>query len=271
MTDRRPTSNRASTTPCRSTPTTSSITSRISATRPAAAPDDHHRADAPSLLITARWCSICSVCPGSATRKKPRRNCPGPPEQPLIDLQETFRSLNSRNLLEAYHDAQQALDSALNLFSLGYLPLDQRCIAENLFWAICHKIQKLAGDPDYFPEELEGLDAMLSETYFCNFSMFQTCARSGPSTSCSRSCRSTDWREDRTPCGRPIHPRLRRQNRPLHRPAGREVGAGAARRSTAQELSGSLPDWRVSGDPGDLDISSATPTPCMCGSVSRAK
>jgi arginine decarboxylase len=99
---------------------------------------------------------------------------PGDPEQPLIDLQETYRSVNSRNLLEAYHDAQQALDSALNLFSLGYLPLEQRCIAENLFWAICRKVQKLGHDLDFLPEELEGLDAMLSDTYFCNFSLFQS-------------------------------------------------------------------------------------------------
>ncbi len=99
---------------------------------------------------------------------------PPDPEQPLIDLQETYRSVNARNLLESYHDAQQALDAALNLFSLGYLPLDQRCIAENLFWAICRKIQKLARELEYFPEELEGLDAMLSDTYFCNFSLFQS-------------------------------------------------------------------------------------------------
>jgi len=99
---------------------------------------------------------------------------PQDPEQPLIDLQETYKSVNARNLLESYHDAQQALDSALNLFSLGYLPLDQRCIAENLFWAICRKIQKLARELEYFPEELEGLDAMLSDTYFCNFSLFQS-------------------------------------------------------------------------------------------------
>jgi len=98
----------------------------------------------------------------------------GDPEQPLIDMLETYRSVNSRNLLEAYHDAQQALDSALNLFSLGYLPLDQRCTAENLFWAICRKIQKMARELDFFPEELEGLDSMLSDTYFCNFSLFQS-------------------------------------------------------------------------------------------------
>jgi arginine decarboxylase len=95
-------------------------------------------------------------------------------EQPLIDLQETFRSLSSKNLLESFHDAQQALDAALNLFSLGYLPLIQRSLAENFYWAICRRIQKMAGELDYFPEELEGLESLLSDTYFCNFSLFQS-------------------------------------------------------------------------------------------------
>jgi arginine decarboxylase len=95
-------------------------------------------------------------------------------EQPLIDLQETHRSLTSKNLLESYHDAQQALDQALNLFSLGYLSLEQRCTAENLYWGISGRIQKLARDLEYYPEELEGIEAMLSDTYFCNFSLFQS-------------------------------------------------------------------------------------------------
>jgi arginine decarboxylase len=99
---------------------------------------------------------------------------PADAEQPLIDLQETYRSLSAKNLLESYHDAQQALDQGLNLFSLGYLSLEQRCIAENLYWGILRKIQKQARDLDYFPEELEGIDAMLSDTYFCNFSLFQS-------------------------------------------------------------------------------------------------
>ncbi len=102
---------------------------------------------------------------------------PEPPadaEQPIIDLQETYRSLTAKNLLESYHDAQQALDQALNLFSLGYLSLEQRCIAENLYWAISRRIQRQARELEFFPEELEGIDAMLSDTYFCNFSLFQS-------------------------------------------------------------------------------------------------
>jgi arginine decarboxylase len=110
---------------------------------------------------------------GLGEEEVPRELAPDP-EQPLIDLQETYKGLTSKNLLESYHDAQQALDQALNLFSLGYLSLEQRCQTENLFWAITRRIQKMASDLEYFPEELEGLDAMLSDTYFCNFSLFQS-------------------------------------------------------------------------------------------------
>jgi arginine decarboxylase len=95
-------------------------------------------------------------------------------EQPLIDMKETLRGLSNKNLLESYHDAQQALDSALNLFSLGYLPLQQRSWAESMYWQISRRIQKLAKELEYFPEELENLDSLLSDTYFCNFSLFQS-------------------------------------------------------------------------------------------------
>lgn len=95
-------------------------------------------------------------------------------EQPLVDLLDTYHNVTSRNALECYHDAQQALDMAMNLFSAGYLPLEQRCHAENLFWAICRKLQKIVQQLDYVPEDLENLDDQLSDTYFCNFSLFQS-------------------------------------------------------------------------------------------------
>jgi arginine decarboxylase len=95
-------------------------------------------------------------------------------EQPLLDLVETYNNITARNALESFHDAQQALDMALSLFSGGYLPLDQRSIAEKLFWAICTKLQRIAQGLDVVPEDLQNLDEQLSDTYFCNFSLFQS-------------------------------------------------------------------------------------------------
>jgi arginine decarboxylase len=103
---------------------------------------------------------------------------PGTPnpewEQPLHDLIETYNNVTARNALEAFHDAQQALDMALSLFNTGYLPLDQRSMAENLFWAICIKLQRIVQSMADVPEDLQNLDEQLSDTYFCNFSLFQS-------------------------------------------------------------------------------------------------
>src|SRR5687767_16028979 len=95
-------------------------------------------------------------------------------EQPLVDLIETYNNVTARNALETYHDAQQALDMALSLFTGGYLPLEQRSMAENLFWAICTKLQKIVQTLGEVPEDLQHLDEQMSDTYFCNFSLFQS-------------------------------------------------------------------------------------------------
>jgi arginine decarboxylase len=102
------------------------------------------------------------------------REIPNEYEQPLHDLLLTFNSVNARNALESYHDCQQDLDMAMNLFSTGYLPLEQRVIAEDLYFAIMHRIRRLLKEMEYVPDELSGLDKMLSDTYFCNFSLFQS-------------------------------------------------------------------------------------------------
>ena len=107
--------------------------------------------------------------------KIPETITPDEAEQPVIDLLETYQNLSARNALESYHDAQQALDMALNLFNGGYLPLEQRCQAENLYWAILVKLQKLVAQMDDVPEDLQGLDDTMADTYFCNFSLFQSC------------------------------------------------------------------------------------------------
>jgi arginine decarboxylase len=95
-------------------------------------------------------------------------------EQPLLDLVETYNNVTERNALEAFHDAQQALDMALSLFSGGYLSLEQRSLAENLYWGIGVKLQRLVQVMAEVPEDLQNLDEQLSDTYFCNFSLFQS-------------------------------------------------------------------------------------------------
>ncbi|MFZ5444699.1 MAG: biosynthetic arginine decarboxylase [Myxococcota bacterium] len=106
---------------------------------------------------------------------------PGVPEklpdaapQVVKNLFAAFRDVTNKNLLETYHDASEYKDEVLTLFSLGHLSLEQRVLAENLFWSICHKILRIARESGDLPEELETLEHQLSDTYFCNFSVFQS-------------------------------------------------------------------------------------------------
>jgi arginine decarboxylase len=94
--------------------------------------------------------------------------------QPIRDLVYAYESVHERTLVEAYHDAIQAREQALNLFNLGYMTLELRGLAERLFWATCARVADVAGRLASPPEELEPLEEILSETYFCNFSLFQS-------------------------------------------------------------------------------------------------
>ncbi len=94
--------------------------------------------------------------------------------QPIVDLFTTHKELNKKNFLEGYHDSVQSVEESLNLFNLGYLSIELRALAERLYWAIGRKLQRIVRELDYVPEELNGLENMLSDTYFCNFSVFQS-------------------------------------------------------------------------------------------------
>jgi arginine decarboxylase len=94
--------------------------------------------------------------------------------EPIRDLYATYKDLTKKNFLEFYHDAVEHMEKTLTLFSLGHLSIELRALAERLFWALGRKLQRIVRDLDYVPEELQGLDAMLSDTYFCNFSVFQS-------------------------------------------------------------------------------------------------
>jgi arginine decarboxylase len=60
------------------------------------------------------------------------------------------------------------------MFNLGYLSLEYRGLAERLYWATCARVRDLCRRLESIPEELEGLETILSDIYFCNFSVFQS-------------------------------------------------------------------------------------------------
>ena len=131
-------------------------------------------------------------------------------------------------------------------------------------------ILKIVRDLPYVPDELEGLEKQLSDTYYCNFSLFQSL----PDHWAVRQLFPTmpdpppEQAADAPRRPRRPHLRQRRQDGPVHRPARRQALPRAAppeRRAVLhRRASWSAPtrrSWATS------TTSSATPTPSTSGST----
>ncbi|MFP4527529.1 MAG: biosynthetic arginine decarboxylase [Candidatus Kapaibacterium sp.] len=92
-------------------------------------------------------------------------------------VQELFKlwdGLTSTRMLETWHDSQAIREEALDLFSLGIIPLRTRALTERLFWTIAREVYKMSKELKHPPEEFRELPRMLGDKYFCNFSLFQS-------------------------------------------------------------------------------------------------
>ncbi len=92
----------------------------------------------------------------------------------LKELYSLWENLNQTKMLETWHDALQIREEALDRFSLGFLDLKTRAQVERLFWAIAKDIQQMTTEIKHVPDELLYLRKLLSDKYFCNFSLFQS-------------------------------------------------------------------------------------------------
>jgi arginine decarboxylase len=92
----------------------------------------------------------------------------------LRNLWETYTSIDEKNYQETYHDAIQFKEEAIGLFNFGYLSLQQRARAEQLYWACCSKILNIARHEAYVPDDLEDLEKIMASIYYVNLSVFQS-------------------------------------------------------------------------------------------------
>jgi arginine decarboxylase len=99
-----------------------------------------------------------------------------PPEthELLRNLFDVVQQLSRKNLQECYNDAVYYRDEIRDLFAHGSISLRERAMAEQIFWHVVVRIAKDVRELKYIPEELQGLDAVLADVYYGNFSVFQS-------------------------------------------------------------------------------------------------
>ncbi len=82
--------------------------------------------------------------------------------------------ITAKNFQESYHDAVQLRDEGMTLFNVGQLSMTERARVEEFFWRACEKILRLTRTMDYVPDDLANLERDMADTYFLNFSIFQS-------------------------------------------------------------------------------------------------
>ena len=96
-------------------------------------------------------------------------------DHPLMqDLQYIFDKLNKENINECFNDLMQAKQETLQLFTYGVLGLPQRAWAESMYFAISTKMIQIARPLEDCEDIVKTLSQELCDTYFCNFSVFQS-------------------------------------------------------------------------------------------------
>ena len=98
----------------------------------------------------------------------------GPLPQPVQDLFDAYRGIDASHLVECFHDAQTAREQVMQMFNLGVLSLEQRGLAERVYWATSARIRDVCRGLKRRPKELAEIDTALADIYFCNFSVFQS-------------------------------------------------------------------------------------------------
>lgn len=92
----------------------------------------------------------------------------------LKALKALNEELTLKNCRETFHDVTELKEQMLNEFIYGKLTLKERAYAEKLSRLLFVKIRSFYKQLRQAPEELAELDKILLETYFCNFSVFQS-------------------------------------------------------------------------------------------------
>ncbi|MBU5612926.1 biosynthetic arginine decarboxylase [Geomonas azotofigens] len=94
-----------------------------------------------------------------------------PTVKKLVDI---YKSIDKHSLREDYHDTIQLIQESVSLFNLGYLNMAERANAEWIYSKIIRKINSIVDKMKPIPDELQNFQLSLRQTYFANFSLFQS-------------------------------------------------------------------------------------------------
>lgn len=92
----------------------------------------------------------------------------------LRNIHEVLDVVGPGNFQECYNDALFYRDEIREMFQYGKATLRERALADDICLAVLQHIVALLPGLTRVPPELENLPELLSDIYYCNFSLFQS-------------------------------------------------------------------------------------------------
>jgi arginine decarboxylase len=105
----------------------------------------------------------------------------GPPARPnaddselLVELRAVYEGITVRSYQEAWHDALDIRLRSRQAYDLAVLGLTEVAHIDAMFWKVCGRIRGVVAELNYVPDDLALLTRLLADTYYGNFSVFQS-------------------------------------------------------------------------------------------------
>ena len=95
-------------------------------------------------------------------------------DEKIRELEAIYKNLSLENCQECFSDGLALRDEFLQRFVQGNISLAERAFAERGLRFLFTRIHQMKGVLKHVPEDFNILDGMLKDTYFCNFSVFQS-------------------------------------------------------------------------------------------------
>ena len=92
----------------------------------------------------------------------------------LGELKEIYQTLSLKNINEFYNDLTEIHENSLKLFTFGILSLAEKAKIEQYYWSIATRMCELVKNSEDHEDLFIELKERLSDTFFCNFSVFQS-------------------------------------------------------------------------------------------------
>ena len=138
-------------------------------------PHPHIISESGRFLVAQSSLLVCNVLDSSSLKSEGGIKAPEESGHPFLkELYDIYKNIPSLSYNETFNDLVGKRKEMRQLFVYGVLSLKEMAEAERIYWKAIRELKDLTeGHPD-FEDIFEPLKQLATETYFCNFSVFQS-------------------------------------------------------------------------------------------------